>query len=70
MTTMTRTMRVLHFRHRMDEDRVVYTREPDDHTDIPSTVVIDTASWRDLGEPNMITVTIVPGDLLNEPRDG
>ena len=29
------------------------------------TVYVERAAWRDMGEPDTITVTIEPGDLLN-----
>lgn len=32
-------------------------------------VCIDHDRWRELGEPNIITVTIEGGDTLNQPRE-
>ena len=29
------------------------------------TVYVERSAWRDMGEPDTITVTIEPGDLLN-----
>ena len=29
------------------------------------TVYVERVAWRDMGEPDVITVTIEPGDLLN-----
>lgn len=74
MTTLVKTERVLDLRHDLSPmpkgdgrpPLVRYTREPDDHTDQPTVVDIDWDTWVDLGEPDHITVTIVPGDLLND----
>ena len=68
MTTMTRTQRVL----QLDESEgrqgcVRFTREPDEPGDIPTVVDLDIESWRDMGSPEVITVTIDPRDLLNDP---
>ena len=30
------------------------------------TVYVERVAWRDMGEPDVITVTIEPGDLLND----
>ena len=30
------------------------------------TVYVERVAWRDMGEPDTITATIEPGDLLNE----
>ena len=30
------------------------------------TVYVERVAWRDMGEPDTITVTIEPGDLLND----
>lgn len=75
-TTLVKTERVLDLRHDLSPNRkpgeprerpplVRYTREPDDHTDQPTVVDLDWNTWVDLGEPDQITVTIHPGDLLN-----
>lgn len=44
---------------------VAFTREPDDHTDIVPVVHIARDVYEDLGSPDVITVTIRPGDRLN-----
>jgi hypothetical protein len=54
--------------------RAVLTLEPDagqplfsdqDDDGRWTTIVLDDFVWRDMGEPETITVTVEPGDLLN-----
>lgn len=47
------------------EGQVLFSREPDDHTDVPQIVAFDHGLWFDFGEPKVITVTVRPGDRLN-----
>lgn len=62
MTALTKTQVVL---EQVNDD-------PDDTTmlfcgeDTPNTVIIGRDVWEDMGEPEKITVTIEPGDLLND----
>lgn len=42
---------------------------PDDQDARLTGVRLDGDVWRDMGQPTQITVTIEPGDLLNEVRD-
>lgn len=46
--------------------RVRFSREPEEDGDIPDTVYISWADWEDMGRPEVVTVTVEPGDLLNE----
>jgi hypothetical protein len=63
---MTKTMKVLHLVDaKLDEDLAVFSREPDEPGDIPAVVELPVADWLDMGEPDVITVTVEPGDLLN-----
>jgi DUF1680 family protein len=57
---------------RPDGDRVQFTSEEDPRV-IPSLALrLDAAEWQALGSPEVITVTVEPGDLLNEeePTNG
>ena len=72
MSNLTRTRSVLVLRNvaaRIDDypPQVMYGRDPEDEADAADfrAVFIDEATRRDLGDPDEITVTIHPGDLLN-----
>lgn len=54
-TTNTHTV----FRYLSDDDGPYQYRE----------VTLDFADWDDMGRPDQITITIEPGDLLNEVSD-
>lgn len=41
--------------------------EFDDTKQIQRTVLLTTQDWEELGSPEELTVTIAPGDKLNEP---
>lgn len=43
-----------------------FSREPDDATDIPDELLMTTEKWTALGSPQQITVTIRPGDEVNQ----
>lgn len=45
---------------------VRFSREPDDDSDTPETFLLEVGGWVDMGNPDTITVTIEPGNLLNE----
>jgi hypothetical protein len=50
-----------------DSTWVSFERERDEPSDLTQReVVIDYETWRDMGTPEAITVTIEPGDRLNE----
>lgn len=52
-------------------DRVMLTREPDEPGEQPTRVQLDKQLWKDMGEPSVVTITVEPGDLLNdEATDG
>ena len=48
---------------KVTELRAIFTNPDDDSV---STATLDAESWEDMGEPTVITVTIEPGDKLNE----
>ncbi len=64
MNTLTKTRMVLHLRTAM-ADEVEFSREPDEPGDIPAIVWLSRTDWSDMGEPQTVTITIEPGDLLN-----
>lgn len=71
MTTMTRTVSVMHLESIADD--VLHglfaefsNRASGDDPSMPDrTLDLPVADWHDLGEPDTITVTIEPGDKLN-----
>jgi hypothetical protein len=48
------------------ELRVTFVSAYDDTEAIYRTVILNFDEWRDLGSPEQITVTVCPGDQLNE----
>lgn len=42
-----------------------HTEPPEEGEYYRSYMLMDTDDWRDMGEPDKITITIEPGDLLN-----
>lgn len=68
MSAMIRTKQLLH-RQRAADDGAVFTgpgRAGEDYPDGPPTrLVVDARTYRDLGEPAEITVTIEPGYTVN-----
>jgi hypothetical protein len=56
---------VLHAVVREGED-ITFARMLDEPDEAQRTVCLDADTWRDLGSPDVITVTIEPGDRLNE----
>ena len=51
-------------------ERVMLTREPDEPGDNPTRVQLDKQLWRDMGEPSVVTITVEPGDQLQDDDDG
>lgn len=60
MPRLEKTRSVLHFRSQIGQ--TVRFGRPDDERG----TILSALDWRDLGEPKEITVTIEPGDRLNE----
>ena len=54
--------------HRIVRDGVYVEHFQEDYTDLahPRKIVISHADWADMGSPEVVTVTIEPGDLLND----
>lgn len=47
------------------DDKTTFASEYDDTLAAYRTLVLNTDEWLDLGSPEQITVTVVPGDTLN-----
>lgn len=62
---LTRTVRVLDYEGDLGQDRVRFSRPPDEPGDLPTIVSLDRDTWEDFDRPEKITITIEPGDLLN-----
>lgn len=66
---MTQTTRVLLYVEN-DGGAVWFSNEEGDEREHqPTKVQIPEADWTEMREPSHITVTIVPGDTLNDPND-
>jgi hypothetical protein len=64
--SVTRTRRVLDRRPSGPDEKVRYVQEDDDVPGAVRTdVAFDYATYVDMGSPDVVTVTIEPGDLLN-----
>lgn len=63
--TITRADRVVR-KMRDKEDYVVFSNPPEDETDVPVSIWLDRETYEGLGEPSVITATIVAGDRLND----
>lgn len=61
----TRSIRVLDYIHTF-ANHAVFTRIPDDHSDVPARFELDETTFVDMGQPDQITVTIQPHDRLND----
>lgn len=48
--------------------RVIFTVEPDDETDVPSILYVPRTLWEDMNQPDVVTITVQPGDFLNVPE--
>lgn len=44
---------------------VFITRDKDDETDLPMFMSVEKQTWIDMGSPDVVTVTLEPGDKLN-----
>jgi hypothetical protein len=73
MPPLTRTSTVLHrlvdptlLGHPPALDQVLFAQDLDDPDRRPYLFVLPVQIFQDLGEPETITVTIEPGDLLSE----
>lgn len=63
--TLSKTTTVMH--HELDVGAHVKLVSRDDDTGgIHRAALMTRADWQDMGEPETITVTIEPGDLLND----
>jgi len=47
--------------------RVIFTVEPEDESDVPGILYLARSLWEEFGQPDTITVTVEPGDSLNDP---
>lgn len=65
MVMLVKTTRVLQYEGNLGDNRVRFSRAPDEPGDLTTIVSLDRDSWEDLGRPDHITITIEPGDLLN-----
>jgi hypothetical protein len=45
---------------------VVFLTTPDEDTGHRETMRLSPDAWRDMGEPDVVTVTVEPGDTLND----
>lgn len=64
MHTLTKTQRILDRTHVTDSH--ISFRLVDGETAEPATgIMLDRETYDDLGQPDMVTVTVEPGDLLN-----
>lgn len=50
------------------EGLVLFTRAPQSREDVAERYEIQLATWQALGEPHAVTVTIRPGDRLNQEQ--
>ncbi len=62
MSALTKITTIGHFLWQVDANAVF--SYGDDHT--PTFFSIDATAWEDMGKPETITITITPGDELNE----
>lgn len=64
---LTRTVKVMHQRPIRDGNRVIYRHIDDDvYGQYAATVYLSSEDYLDMGCPDTLTVTIEPGDQLNE----
>lgn len=61
------TTSLLNF-HSHRGDRVIYEVRDPDMPERTRDIAIDVPTWLDLGKPDQITLSIRPGDTLNEAR--
>lgn len=46
-------------------DMVVYAKSVDEELETPTKVYLRADVWREMGRPQMVTLTVEPGDTLN-----
>ena len=67
MTHMLRTVKVLHRIPIRDGNRVIFRHQDDaEYAPQATTIYVNTDDYLDMGSPDVLTVTIEPGDLLND----
>lgn len=68
-TTLIKTQRVLEMQAvETPDEPVTFVQYEDDHGFLTTAVTISATTWRDMGCPDKLTVTLEPGDLLNAPE--
>lgn len=63
-----KTRRILHRLPGYAQGRVVFQAHNDDDGRLETEVTYSRHSWNDMGRPETITLTIEPGDHLNEAK--
>ena len=67
MTHLLRTVKVLHRIPIRDGNRVIFRHQDDaEYAPQATTIYVNTDDYLDMGSPDVLTVTIEPGDLLND----
>ena len=69
---LTRSITILEHTHTdQDTGRHHYAVPPnhDENTNLYPTLTIDPGRWKDMGKPDTVTITIQPGDHLNNDDD-
>lgn len=61
-----KTMKVLDFSEVLRGLVWFTNRQPKQPLDEATTVAVPARDWRDMGSPTQVTVTVEPGDLLND----
>lgn len=64
---LSRHVEVLHLQTWGMNSAVMFSRLPDEPDDSPTMIGISPALHIEMGEPSTITLTLTPGDELNEP---
>ena len=65
MATLTKTRTVMHRRPTEYADRVLFRQDLEGEPGVARGVTFSHADYTDMGSPQVITVTIDPGDTLN-----
>ena len=71
MTEVSKSIRIYdhdHVRSNSDDNRVAFTQTSDDDGGLTSLLNLTPDDVREFGHPLQLTVTIQPGDLLNEHK--
>jgi hypothetical protein len=66
MNTLSKTRFLMEFAAWTDDMGARFIADPDEVGQRQRSLTLTTDVWRDMGEPLAITVTIEPGDLLND----